>query len=222
VELALGLLVLLGRHARRGPGGLVHQAAEQLADLQRGQLVVDGDVVERVERHRAHLRIRGLLHDRRAAAQLDRPQPGGAVVQRAGQDHADHARAVDVGRRAEQRIDRRPETVLLRAARDADRAVLDQHVMVVGRHVDAPRLDAVAILRIDRRQRPGLGQDLRQHAPRAGREVPHDEHRPRKIARQPRNQLLQRLHPPGGGPDYYDVLSRHPVPPAILRPGTEP
>ena len=193
------------RAARAGAGSRTRRPSSSPISARR-QLVVDLDVVERVERHRADQRVGGLLHDRGAAAQLDGPEARGAVVERAGEHHADRR----AGRRCRPpsgTADRPPGGSGSPSARArADGALLEQHVMVVGRDVDAARLDAVAVLGVRRGQRPGLGQDPRQDALRARREVPDHEHRCRQSRGQARDQLLQRFHAAGGGADHDDVL----------------
>jgi len=109
LHLAPGLFLLAGRDPRDGRRLFAHQARKQRADLVDRKLVVRLGMRQRIERHRADHGIGGLLDDRRAAAQLDGEQACGAVVERAGEHHADHARAVDIGGGA----DRRAEAVFL-------------------------------------------------------------------------------------------------------------
>ena len=66
-------------------------------------------------RHGRHECVGRVLDDGGAAGAADGEQAGGAVVEHAAQDDADHARAVGPRRRAEQRIDRRAEAVFARA-----------------------------------------------------------------------------------------------------------
>jgi hypothetical protein len=72
---------------------LVHQPHQQRGDLGDRQTVVHRHVVAGVA---GHARVKGLgriLHHRQPAQALDGHEPRGAVVQRPGQDHADHAAA---------------------------------------------------------------------------------------------------------------------------------
>ena len=74
----------LGFHRTAGPRRLLDQAPQQRADLRRGQMVIDLDILERGARHRLEARLARLLHDRGPAASLDAPEPGCAVVEGAG------------------------------------------------------------------------------------------------------------------------------------------
>ena len=69
-------------------------------------------MAEHAQRHLGEVRVARVLHDRGAAAALDRDEAGGAVVERAGEDDADGAAAERAGRGAEERVDRRPRQVL--------------------------------------------------------------------------------------------------------------
>src|SRR5215475_11865940 len=59
--------------------------------------VIDGDVLERARGHARAYRVVWILDDRYTAMAFDLVEPGGAVVETAGQQDADHSRAVDLG-----------------------------------------------------------------------------------------------------------------------------
>jgi hypothetical protein len=89
-----------------------------------------------------------------AAAGLDRRQPRRPVVEGAREDHADGPGAVLERRGAEERVQRRPVPVLLRAAREAHAPILHEQVQARRRDVDAPLLYQVSDPRVDGLQRP--------------------------------------------------------------------
>jgi hypothetical protein len=91
-------------------------------------------------RHRRELGVGRILHDGDAAKLLNRPESSGAIVEVAGQDDADGARPEHLGRRAEQRIDGRPEPVLVWPSGDADPPRFDDEVTVGRGNVDAAGL----------------------------------------------------------------------------------
>ena len=109
------------------------QPHQQRREVLQFHAVIDFDVLERVERHAGGDRFFGMLHNGGAAALLDRPEPGGAVIQPAGEHDADGARSEGLRGRAEEGIDGRAEAVLLRAAGEPDDAAgLEQQVVIGG------------------------------------------------------------------------------------------
>jgi len=103
-----------------------------------------------------------VLGDGDSAEVLDHLQPLAAVVEGAGEDDADHARAVAPGRRPEERIDGRAKAVLARTPRHADGPVLDEQVAVRRRDVEPSVAETFAVDRVCRRERPCTAHDLRQ------------------------------------------------------------
>ena len=111
--------------------------------------VIDRDMPARAFRHRRKQRVGRILDDGHAAELLDRGQAGGAVVEIAGQDDADRRRAVDLRRRSEQRIDRRPEAVFPRPRVARTRPGSTIRCMSGARDVDACRRCNCAGFRTD-------------------------------------------------------------------------
>ena len=85
----------------------------------------------RAERHFGDRGVGRILYHRDPAAALDRPEPGGSVVKRAGEHDADNTSAETAGGGTKQWIDRRPGQVFARAA-------AQQHVILMQRQM-APR-----------------------------------------------------------------------------------
>jgi hypothetical protein len=77
-------------------------------------------------------------------------RPRGAVVELTGEHDADHGWPVRDRGRAEQRIDGRARQVLLRPVRQHHAAFVQQHVPIRPRHGDAPGLDQLRRLRMNR------------------------------------------------------------------------
>ena len=103
------------RMVRRGQPGrriLLHERADQRADVAECHHVIDPAGRDGAARHAGRERLVGILRDRHAAAFTDRGNPRRAVVERPRQNHADHTRAVDTCGRSEERIDGGPHAVL--------------------------------------------------------------------------------------------------------------
>ena len=149
--------------------------------------MVDVDVAQRARRHARRFRIGRVLHDRDAAAALDRLQAGGAVVEEAGEEHADHAPPPCERRRAEQRIDRRTRVVLLGSAHDAGHAVGHEHVVVGRRDEDPSGLERLAVECVRRAKPAGAFEKLGQDAAMTA-DVQHDEHRRGEIRTELRDE----------------------------------
>src|SRR5215510_15942980 len=91
------------------------QPVEKLADVLKGEAIIDVDVAERASGHARDFRLIGILNDRDAAAPLDLPEASSAIRQVSRQDYACDERAVDLSGTAKQRIDGGPGMVLSRA-----------------------------------------------------------------------------------------------------------
>lgn len=89
-------------------------------------------------RHGRSDRLRRVLHDRDAAALLDRQQTRRTVLQLPGQHDADDAWAVGGGGGSEQRVDGGPAEILLVAMGQPDAAALHRHVQVGRGDIDMP------------------------------------------------------------------------------------
>jgi hypothetical protein len=157
-------------------------------------------VPQRAERHARRLGVVRVVHDRRAAGRLDGLQPGGAVVEVTGQHHPHRARAAVERDRAEQRVHGRAAVVLLGAAAQPQARVLDVHVPVGRRHVDASGQQRHAVDRVRGRQGPGAGEQLGQDAA-VRADGQHHEQRGGEIDGQRGGDGLQGLHAAGGGAD---------------------
>jgi hypothetical protein len=81
-----------------------------------------------------------------------------------------------VGCRTKERIGGWPVTVLPWTANGADVSTFDEEMMIRRCHVDAPRLNRVTILRMDRLQGSKAAQDRREHTWALGWNVEDDEH----------------------------------------------
>ena len=172
------------------PLGALTSPDQQGGDVLQRQAMIDLDVAQRARRHVGLFGVGRVLNDGGATARLDRLQAGRAVVEPAGQEHADHGSAVGQGGGAKQRVDRRSRMVLLAAARQVQRAAQHEQVMVGGRDVDPARLDALAVARLRGRQRAGRGQDLAEDA-RVSADVEHHQDRCREVRRQPAHEAGQ-------------------------------
>ena len=122
--------------------------------------------------HLAALRGRRVLDDRDAAASLDPREPGGAVGVRPGEDDADDALAVRVGRRLEEHVDRRAREVdaLVRREREVararraggSRAARGRRARLDRRPCPRPRRRAASVRRRSRPREPALDASARR------------------------------------------------------------
>jgi hypothetical protein len=143
-----------------------------------------------------------ILNDRDASAALDRVEPRGAIVERAGEDGADGARPEAAGDGTKQRVDRGARQVLPGSAPQQDVVVVHEHVPARRSDVDGAGHDPVAGFRLHHGQRAGAGEDLGHVA-----ELPHmqhDEDRGGKAMRKRPDEFLQRLDAAGGSADRDD------------------
>jgi len=119
-------------------------------------------------RHAGEVGLVRVLHDGHAAAALDGEQAARAVVEVAGEHHADHAGAVGRGGGAEEWVDGGAVAVLARAGHEAHAPGLEQQVGVGRCDVHGARLDRGAV----GRGGTGLGLSIvRQLARLLGGEV---------------------------------------------------
>ena len=109
---------------------------------------------------------------------------------------------------AEEHVDRGPETVLPRPARDAEVVVDDDKVVVRGRHDDAAGPQRLLLGRRGHRQPPVPAQDRREHAGARRGKVQDDEHRRRQVGIQTRDEPAQALHAAGRRADHDDVQAQ--------------
>jgi hypothetical protein len=141
---------LIGRRRRGDLGG--RETDEQTGKLERVHDVVDGDLPDHVLRHVRNRGTRGILRDGDAAARLHRHHPGRAAVLVPGQHDADDARSVRLRCTAEERVDRRTVSVLLRAANDVHPSWPDEELHVGRSDVDLAALDLLLVERVTRRE----------------------------------------------------------------------
>ena len=189
--------------------GRPHEPREERAHLGDRDDVVDPDVLEHAFGHAGALDRRRILHDRRSTAVLDAPHARRAVVERALQDDADHARAVRVGGAAKQRVDCRPEAV--RLGTFADEHPIGARSACAGRAARR-RCGPARCARRPLRDRPATryaARQRRQEARRIRRLVLHDEHRHREGPGQRRHKLGQRVGTARRCSDDDDVATCH-------------
>jgi hypothetical protein len=152
------------RRIGRGRGGLPHQLHQQRGNAFQRHAVIH---LHCLQRRTGHARVLGIgwgLHHRQAPTLLDGLQPGSAIGQGAGEQHADDTRAVGECGRAEQRVHRRARVVLPGAARELHRFALQEQVVVRRGDQDAPGPQRVARAGVGGGQRPGGLQQRGQRA----------------------------------------------------------
>ena len=132
-------------HPHRVAAQLPRQPEQQWGDGVGRDDVIDGNVPERHRWHARRQRVLGVLHDGDAARLLYRTKAGGAIVERAGEHHADHATAASSCGAAEQRVGGRAATVLAGASVEDEAAVDDEHVVVGWGHRDAVRHECLLV-----------------------------------------------------------------------------
>ena len=132
-----------------------------------------------------------------------RPQPGSAVVQRAGQDNRHGPFPAPQGCTAKQRVDGRTVPVLLGTPAQHDRSVLHEQMHPRGCHQDATSLQGLAGRRDRRRQRSGLAQDLGKPAAALGRLMQDDEHRRAEARGQTADKAVRASTPPARRTDHH-------------------
>ncbi len=160
------------RGRRRGSPAVAGQRAREHRN---GRHLVHQPGADGAARHPVIAGLRRVLHQDQAARLLDRPQPGAPVRPGPRQHHAGGARAVRLGQRRQQAVERQPRAVRRAVARPGRREV--QHPAAHGQ-VGAGR-DDIQVLRLDRHPLRGLqdrhggvlGQQLHQQALMAGVEV---------------------------------------------------
>src|SRR5581483_3868850 len=196
-------------HASSSLRRLARELGDDRRHLAHPEDVVDRDAPDRAPRHALHQRVLEILRDRDATMALDRLEPGGAVVERAGEDDADHARALAHGRRAEERVDGRPEAILARATRHADGAVVEQEVMVRRRDVDASVREGLTVDGVRGRQRSGTAHHGGQGAGTLRGAVDGDEESRGQLLRKPAGEIQQSRHPSRRSANHHDVPGAH-------------
>jgi len=180
---------------------LFHQNRKQLRQLDDAEAVIDGHPLHRVARHVADDRLVGILHDRQPAVPLDGLKASGAVVERAGEHHPDHARAQAARGRAEERVDGGPGAVLARAVHQRQGRAAHDQVPIGRRHVDPAFAHRLAVSRVPRRQSAPLLQHVGEHAPVARGDVKHHQDGRRQVRRQLGDEREQRLDAARRSPD---------------------
>jgi hypothetical protein len=154
---------------------------------------VDIDGCNRVPGHFRRARVDGILDDSEAAAALDRPESGRAVIELSTEHDANHPRPVMLGGGAKERIDGGPRPVFLRSDRQMHVRAIEQQMPVGGSDDDAPRLDGFAVDGFrDAQSSVGL-ENVREHSGAFRRDVPHDKNRRGQICGERAHQLLNRF-----------------------------
>ena len=182
------------------PGGLMPiargQRLQQPGDLLQTQDDMGGTARQRGLGHQGSLCGIGVLNDCQAAGAVDGFEPVGAVLVPSGQDDAEQALAVHVGRGFEQHVDRRPREVHHLVGRQREgRSAIDQQVVVGRRDIDRAGLDRLLVLRFLDRPPAMRRKDLRQQARALARQVQHDEARHPQCGGQRGQQRAERLNP---------------------------
>ena len=109
-----GVEVRMVRSGQPGRRVFLHERADQGADVAQCHHVIDPAGRDGAARHAGRERLVGILRDRHAAAFTHRGNPRRAVIERARENHANHARAVDTRGRPKERIDGGPDAILRR------------------------------------------------------------------------------------------------------------
>ena len=126
--------------------------------------MIDGDECGRAPRHAGRKGIVGILHDGQPAGFFHRREARGPIVQRTGEDHADHARAIHTSGRSEQRVDRGAAAILGWTVDDPGLSRFNGEMVIGGRNIDAAVLEWIAVPRVHRGELTGPRQDFWQHA----------------------------------------------------------
>ena len=123
--------------------------------------MVDGDVFERARRHAGARRVARILDQRYTAVAFDFVEPGGAVIEPARQQDADHLRSIGLGCAGKQGVDRRPAPVHARATRERQVASANDKMMVGRGDVNFAGTDQVALFGKTGRQEGVTVEDAR-------------------------------------------------------------
>ena len=162
--------------------------------------------LKRSQRHLVRGGVQGMLHDRGAAAGLDRVQTGGAIVEHPREHQPHGARAKGQGHGPEHRVDGRAGHVLARAHTQADR-VANHQKMSVGRcHIDMAGFDRLSVDGGRDRQCAPAAEGRGENTGRMGRDMGRDEDACRKVGRQVLQDRLKHLSASGRTTDGNDVL----------------
>lgn len=162
--------------------------------------------LKRSQRHLVRGRVQGMLHDRGAAAGLDRVQTGGAIVEHPREHQPHGARAKGQGHGPEHRVDGRTGHVLARAHTQADRVANHQKMSVGRRHIDMAGFDRLSVDGGRDRQCAPAAEGRGENAGRMGRDMGRDEDACRKVGRQVLQDRLKHLSASGRTTDGNDVL----------------
>src|SRR5215207_8827763 len=103
--------------------------------------MIDTHIGQRVLRHLRMLGFARILDNRDAAALFDRPQTGATIVQSAGKNDADDARAVLQSGRAKQWVDGRPGEVFARTVSRQDLLAGNDQMAVRWRDINPAAAD---------------------------------------------------------------------------------
>src|SRR5215831_2911810 len=136
------------RHMRqflRARGDIFADLKQNARHGRQWDAMVDCDVLERAHGHGGTYRVARILDDRYTATAFDFVEPGAAVVEPPGQDDADHARSISLGRAAKQWVDGGPGPVHARAARERHVASAYRKMMVGRRDVNVAGTDQLAV-----------------------------------------------------------------------------
>ena len=115
-------------------------------------------------RQRREERVSRILYEDTAPTTADRARPRDPVVPGPGEHDRNCPMAVGDGRAAEEHVDRRPDAVLVRTARDDRVGGVHGQMEAGGRDVDAPGQELLAAASLDCRQGTGAGEDRSEPA----------------------------------------------------------
>nr|WP_019587469.1 hypothetical protein [Deinococcus apachensis] len=149
-----------------------------------------------------------MLHEGPAPELPNSPQTGGAVVEHAGEQHADHLYAVRLRCRAEEDVDGGTGEILLRAARQMEVVVHDQQVMIGGSDGNRPGLEAVAMPGVAGGEGSGVGEQLGQVAGLVSEGVDDEQEGGGEVGREDGDELEQGGEGASGATDH-DQGRRH-------------
>ncbi|MGC4121566.1 MAG: hypothetical protein QM765_44715 [Myxococcales bacterium] len=150
-----------------------------------------------------------ILHRSCTAAAFDGSQAGAAVIESAGEDHADCSRAGGDGGGAKERVDRGAGAVLVRPASQGDVVVLDHHVMVRRGEIDRAGLDGLALVGQAGLQEAVAADHLVDLGAMEGGEVKDDEDGGGEVQGELTGEGCQRFDASGRGAHYDEIASGH-------------
>src|SRR5258706_8948190 len=133
--------------------GLSGQGAEQGGHLGQRNCMIDRHVFKRIARHVRKQGIGWFLHDGHAATLLDFPKAGSAVVESAGEDHADNSWPIGQRCGAKQDIHGGAMPVFPGTRTELDLSVIDEQLLGWRRYINMTGLDRSAVRTIACRHR---------------------------------------------------------------------